>query len=203
MANDDQIEARGGLWPVALPFGNYQKTLYRLTTSATADVFIGQPMDLDNLGRVVPAGVADNAPVLGPVVGFVDTDKAGLPTSITDLDQAAYLPANKDAYCIIADDPNQVFLIQEDTGSTALAETNIGNTLNMVPRTSSGSTVTGRSTFEADRSTVAADTGGQLTISGLYDIMNSDGTKNAFGNYSKLRVRINHHRLANQPGVSI
>ena len=203
MANDDSINARGGLLPVQYPYGNYRRTLYRLTTSATAEVFIGQPMDLDAAGRVVPAGVADNSPILGPALGFVDTNKAGLPSAMTDLNEAGNLPANTDAFVVVADDPNQLFMIQEDTGGSALAETNIGNTLNTVPRTSSGSTVTGYSTFEADRSTVAADTGGQLKVVGLVDVMNSDGTANEFGNFGKLLVKVNHHRLGNQPGVAI
>ena len=124
-------------------------------------------------------------------------------TNLTDLNQAGHLDGNTDAYCLIADDPNQVFMIQEDTGGSALTESSIGNTLNMVPRSSSGNTTTGVSTFEADRSTVAGDTGGQLSIIGLVDFMNEDGSANDFGNYGKLLVRINHHRLANQPGVAI
>lgn len=204
MANDDWVTARGGLLPVEmLRGGTVRGHYYQLTTSASADVFLGQPMDLDANGRVVPAGITDNSPVLGPVIGFSDTDKAGLPTNLTSLSKAGHLESDKDAYCFIADDPNQEFVIQEDTGGSALEQGDIGNTLNMVPRSSSGSTVTGWSTFEADRSSVASDTGGQLRLLGLYDYMNSDGTQPDFGNYAKLRVRINHHRLAQQPGVAI
>lgn len=203
MANDDEINIRGGLAPIQRPYGGIRLTAYQLTTSATAAVYTGQPMDLDANGRVVPCGTADNANILGPVVAFLDTDKAGLPSGVTSLTNEGFLPANTDAYCLIADDPNQLFMIQEDTGGSALTQSNIGNTANVVPRTSSGSTITGRSTFELDRSTVAADTGGQLNIVGLVDIMNSDGTDNDFGNYGKILVKINHHRLANQPGVAI
>jgi len=203
MANDDYIAARGGLLPLNFSpgGGTFRRTLYRLTTSATAAVYIGQPMDLDANGRVVPAGIADNSPVLGPVVGFMDTNKSGLPSNLTSLSQEGYLDGNVDAYCVIADDPNQIFVIQEDTGGTALAEGDIGDTIDMVPRTSSGSSVTGKSTFEADASTVAGDTGGQLRVLGLADYMNNDGTSNAWGDYAKLMVKINHHRLGGQPGV--
>ena len=203
MANDDNITARGGLLPVQYPYGNYRRTLYKLTTSASADVFIGQPMDLDANGQVVPAGVGNATSLIGSVVGFVDTDKAGLPSSMTSLDQGGYLPANKDAYCIVADDPDQLFQIQEDTGGTALTASAVGNTLNLVPRTSSGSTLTGYSTFEADRSSVVATDSGQLQVIGLVDLMNQDGTKNGFGNYGKLLVRVNWHRYSGRVNQAI
>lgn len=196
MANDDNIAARGGLLPVNFPYGNFRRTLYKLTTSATAAVFIGQPMDLDTNGQVAPAGVTVRSNLVGPVVGFTDTAKAGIPSDMTSLTQGGFLPANKDAYCIIADDPDQLFQIQEDTGGSALTQSAVGNSVGIIPRTSSGSTVTGYSTFEADRSTVVATDSGSLGIVGLVDLMNSDGTANDFGDYAKLLVRINWHRYS-------
>ena len=194
MANDDTIAARGGMLPVQFPVGNYRRTLYKLTTSATAAVFIGQPMDLNATGGVVPASVGDQTYILGPVVGFVDTNKAGIADGQDSLTQGGYLPANKDAFCVIADDPDQLFQIQEDTGGSALAQTNVGNTAAIVPRTSSGNTTTGYSTFELDRSDAAADNSGSLLVIGLVDVMNSDGTSNAFGDKADLLVKIKHHR---------
>ena len=203
MANDDTIAARGGLLPVQYPYGNYRRTLYKLTTSATAAVFIGQPMDLDNNGKVVPAETANATSSIGPVLGFTDTNKAGLPSGMDSLTQGGYLPANKDAYCVVADDPDQLFQIQEDTGGSALTQSSVGNTLNFVPRTSSGNTTTGYSTFEADRSSVVGTDSGQLMIVGLVDVMNSDGTKNGFGNYAKLLVRNNWHRYGGRINQAI
>lgn len=195
MANDDVIAARGGLLPVGFPFGNFKKNLYRLTTSATAAVFIGQPMDLDANGRVVPAGTGDN-PILGPALGFLDTAKAGIPSAMTSLSQGGYLPANTDAYVVVCDDPNQEFMLQEDTGGSVLTEGNIGNNGSFIYRTSSGSTTTGLSTAELDRSTVTTGTAGALRVVGLHDYVNSDGTNNSWGNYAKVRVKIAYHRSA-------
>jgi hypothetical protein len=195
MANDDIVAARGGLLPVGFPFGNYKKNLYRLTTSATAAVFIGQPMDLDSNGRVVPAGTGDN-PILGPALGFLDTNKAGLPSAMTSLSQGGYLPSNTDAYVIVCDDPNQEYMLQEDTGGSALVEGNIGNNGSFIYRTSSGNTTTGYSTAELDRSTVTTGTAGALRVVGLHDYVNSDGTNNGWGNYGKIRVKIAYHRAA-------
>ena len=196
MANDDAISARGGLVPVGYPFENIKKNVYRLTTSATAAVFFGQPMDLDANGRVVPAGMAANSnTILGSVIGFLDTAKAGLPSSMTSLSQGSYLPANTDANIIISDDPDQEYMIQEDTGGSALTESNIGNTALITYRTSSGSTTTGWCTAELDRSTAGTATGNNLVIVGLQDFVNSDGTNNGYGNYAKLRVKLVAPRL--------
>lgn len=196
MANDDAISARGGLVPVNFPFGNIKKNLYRLTTSATASVFFGQPMDLDANGRVVPAGSAVNSnTILGSVIGFLDTNKAGLPSAMTTLSQGSYLPANTDAYIVVSDDPDQEYYIQEDAGGSALTESNIGNTALYTYRTSSGSTTTGWCTAELDRSTVGTGTGNSLVIVGLQDYINSDGTTNSWGNYAKLRVKLVAPRL--------
>lgn len=196
MANDDQITARGGLVPVNFPFGQIKKNVYRLTTSATAAVFLGQPMDLDANGRVVPAGMAaNNGTILGAVIGFLDTNKAGLPSSMTSLSQGSYLPANTDANVIISDDPDQEYFIQEDTGGSALTSVDVGATALITYRTSSGSTLTGWCTAELDRSTIGTGTDNQLVIVGLQDYVNSDGTNNGFGNYAKLRVKLTRPRL--------
>lgn len=202
MANDDAISARGGLLPVNYPYGNFRKTIYKLTTSAVA-VYIGQPMDLDSTGGVVPCGISGTSPLIGSVVGFIDTDKAGLPSGMTSLSQGAYLPALTNAYVVICDDPNQDFMIQEDTGGAALSIASNGCTFFMVPRTSSGNTTTGYSTFELDRSTVTFSSSGQLLLKGLVDYMNSDGTTNDYGNYAKLKVQIFRHRLAPLAGGPI
>jgi len=202
MANDDSIAARGGLLPVQFPFGNYKKGMYKLTSAAVA-TFIGQPMDLDANGGAVPAAITGTSPILGPVVGFLDTNKAGLPSGMTSLSQGSYLPALTDAYVLIADDPDQEFMIQEDTGGSALTAAAVGNLGYFVPRTSSGSTVTGYSTVEFDRSSITATDSAHLLLLGIVDNTNSDGTPNDYGNYATLKVKIYRHRLASKAGGPI
>lgn len=199
MANDDTIRARGGLLPVGFPDGGFKKSYYRLTTSAAAAVFIGQPMAGDANGRVVPLALANSGAVcIGPVVGFLDTDLNALPTAMETLTIGAYLPANTDAYVAICDDPFQDMVCQEDTGGSALAETNIFNNAAMIYRTSSGDTTTGYSTAELDRSSAGTGTGGFLQIKGVLPVMNSDGTRNAPGNFCKWVVRITSHQFGTQ-----
>jgi hypothetical protein len=201
MTNDDEIAARGGLLPVQFPYGNYRKTLYKLTTSAAAAVYIGQPMQM-SAGEVKPADPGDNNAILGPALGFVDSSKAGLSSGVTKTDQGGYLPANTDAYVQICDDPMQLFQMQGDSGGTAMSADDVGERVTFIFRTSSGSTTTGYSTAEVDQSDVAADTGGALQVVGLVDRMNSDGTANDYGNYVKLLVRIVNHNLISDIGQS-
>lgn len=202
MANDDQIAASGGLRPLTQPYGTVKRSYYKLTTSTTIGVWVGQPMDLDGQGQATAISVGTGITVLtvGPVLGFARDSRGqmGLPDAMSVLTQEAYLPANTNAYVCIADDPNQEFIIQEMSSGTGLTTANIGNTTGfMVNRSTSGSTVTGSSHWELDPNTASATTSGCLRIVGLADNMNSDGSYNAVGAYAKWRVRICNHRLTN------
>jgi len=202
MANDDMIRGRGGLLPTSFPDGGFKKSYYRLTTSAAAGVYLGQPMAADANGRVAPLALASSGAVcIGPVVGFLDTDLATLPNAMESLTAGPYLPANTDAFIAICDDPFQDFIVQEDTGGSALAETNIFNNAAMIFRTSSGDTTTGYSTAELDRSSAGTGTGGFLMLKGLLPQMNSDGTRNTYGDYAKWVVRIVRHQFGTQVGA--
>jgi hypothetical protein len=204
MANDDSASARGGLLPVDFPFGNFRRNYYRLTTSAAAAVFIGQPMDLDGNGCVTTALVSTaNSFILGPVVGFAKyiAGKPALPDAMLDITAGPYLPANTDAYVLIADDPNQLFTIQEATGGTALTTANIGSQAHITyERVTSGNTTTGYSYCELNAITAGATNGtsGALTLVKLSDQMNSDGTANGLGDYAKWVVRVSNHRFGGQ-----
>lgn len=203
MANDDTIRARGGLLPVEYPFGAFKKSYYRLLTSAAAGVYIGQPMAADATGNVAPLALANSSAVcIGSVVGFLDTNLEALPSAMETTQAGAYLPANTDAFVAIADDPNQDFVVQEDTGGSALTTADIFSNAAMIYRTSSGDTTTGYSTAELDRSSVGTGTGGFLMLKGVQKVMNSDGTVNAPGNYCKWIVKIISHQYGNlvKPG---
>lgn len=202
MANDDLINARGGLLPVEYPNGNFRKNWYRLTTSASA-VFLGQPMDLDANGQALPAGTGTGATinlVIGPVVGFASdefnpsTAGGNLPQSMLDLTKGASLPASTNAWVLIADDPDQLFMIQANTDAT-MTTANLVDGCTFTYRSSSGNTTTGYSTAEASVLSMAATATGNLQVVGLVPYRNSDATVNAAGNYAKLRVRITTHRL--------
>jgi hypothetical protein len=202
MANDDQVAARGGLRPSMQPYGTIKRSYYKLTTSSTIGVWVGQPMDLDGNGNCTAISVGTGITIftVGPALGFARDSRGqmGLPDEMSLITQAGYLPANVNAYVCIADDPNQEFIIQEMSSGAQLTTANIGNTTGfMVNRSTSGSTVTGSSHWELDPNTASATTVGCIRIVGLADNMNSDGTYNAVGEYAKWRVRISNHRLIN------
>lgn len=208
MANDDQVSVMGGLRPVAQPYGNIKRSYYKLTTSSLA-VYVGQPMDLDTNGQATAAtqGTAGTSYMVGPVIGFSRDSRGqmGLPDAMSLITQGAYLPGNTDAYVCIADDPNQVFIIQEADSGTALTTANIGNIggWGYTTRATSGSNVTGSSWAELIPHMVGTDSNlGTLQIIGLADNMNSDGSFNSLGDYAKWRVRIRLHRF-NQVGGTL
>lgn len=197
MVNDDWINARGGLLPLGYPFGNYKISYYRLTTGAAANnIFIGHPLDGDSNGRVAVLAPGSNNALIGSALGFLDTNLAALPSNMMTTSAQPYLPGNTDAYIAVCDDPNQVFVMQEDTGGTALTVSEVFNTVNWTFRSTSGNTTTGYSTAEIDRSTVSTGTDGALLLLAPTEYMNLDGTRNTPGNYCKWNVKIYNHRLA-------
>lgn len=195
MANDDAVNAAGGLRPLQAPYGNVKKAFYRLTTNATVGVYIGSPMDLDANGRCILATTGSDLQfILGPALGFADTDQAGLPSDMNSLSQAAYLPANKDAYVLIADDPDQEFVIQANTSGLATTA-DVGTTARFDIRVGNGSSTTGSSWAELKTDDIAADSGGSLRIVRWHNNVNADGTVNtSSANYAKLVVKIFRHR---------
>lgn len=203
MANDDYIPGRGGLLPVEFYTGNYRKNYYKVLTSATVGVYIGQPMDVDGNGNAFPAQAnsAGVSFIAGPATGFTDLTKGALPAAMLLLTAGPFLPANTDAYVQIADDPDQVFYIQVGTDSTALGTAGIGGTSTFYFRATSGSNTTGYSTAELSSNLFSTANSGSLQIMGGMDYKNSDGTTNDLAsNYAKVRVRIQAHRFGGRAG---
>ncbi len=180
-----------GLTPFTQPLGGMRLNLYRACSSN--DIFKYAPVQLNSDGQVIEALKADLNAYLGVAVGFIDNNQAGFGTN---LETDPYLKANKDAFVIVCDDPNQLYIAQADTGGGNLTDSNIGNSINPVwlqgVSTSSGSTVTGISIMELDASEAAADTGGNLIIVGkLNSVDNADGA------WCKYIVRIAASQLQN------
>lgn len=196
MANDDFPR---GLFPINLDIPS-QVHYYR--ASSGTDIYIGDPVYLAPTGYVtIGSAVCAGVPYLGSAVGFLDTDKAGLPSDDPFLDVSDLAPKTGgrkagDVWIAVADDPNQMFLIQEDTGGTALALADVGNSIDLIRRTTVGNTETGWANIELDASTTATTTSGGFQILGLADTVNLDGSNNAVGDYAKWVVKIYHHQRA-------
>jgi hypothetical protein len=183
MAND---KVRGGLIPLQLKKDGVH--VYKCSTGL--DIYIGAVVALSADGIVVQGDAVTNTEdtsLLGVAVGFL-VDNAAPLTTKPFLDVSEYTLDN--AYVMVADDPDQEYVIEEDTGSTALTQSGAGNAYYGAYDAASGNTTTGWSTLRLDRST------GTTTTSGVFIAwrpsygINSDGTPNAVGNYCKWIVTI-------------
>ena len=206
MANDNVPR---GLYP--LNFNIQQAHVYRV--SSAADIFLYMPVSIGATGFVARAEITtQNTVILGAAVGFAGTRKSGLATNDPFLDVSDLTPPTPssdtgDRYVLVADDPNQEYLIQEDTGGTALALADIGMSADLVYRgavesTPTGDVDSGWVRMELDASTVAATTGGAVTVLRLHDAINADGTENAVGDFAKWVVRITHHQKTGLQAVA-
>lgn len=190
-----------GMRPLGWPGSAIKINYYQANTGQ--NLFLFQPVALNNSGQVqAQAVIADMSGILGSIVGFVDTSKGGLPTDLTDLSQGAFLQSSNNAYVAVADDPDQLFVMEADSGGSVIGSVNsIGNTVHYTFLATTGNTTTGLSNAMLDQSTVALDTGGVLTLVKSYDLINQDGTTNdVTANFSKWVVRINSHQNAHLHG---
>ena len=196
MANDNFPR---GLVPLNWP--SLKTHYYRVDT--TNDIFIGEFVDFAStgfVGNVIAVGSSGTQYALGVAVGFAGPDKSGLATNDPYLDAsdlttlASGLPTG-DRWIEVADDPNQEFVVQADTGATMMGLSAVGETATFIYRATSGNTDTGWANLELDASTNGTSTGALVQILKLHEVMNSDGTRNAAAaNYAKWVVKILHHR---------
>ena len=197
MANDDYAR---GLFPI-----NWPKTpvhFYRVQTAN--DIFLGQPVDFDSTGYVTNALIATSngqQEYLGVAVGFAGPLRKGLATDdpyldASDLTTLATGLESGDRWVVVADDPQQEFILQADTGGTLATLADVGAAGNLIYRSAgSGNTTSGWATLELDASSTAAGTNNCVQLLRLHDAVNLDGTENTAGaNYAKWVVKILNHR---------
>ena len=104
-------------------------------------------------------------------------------------DGTTFREASTERYVFVADDPNLLFEVQEDSVGGALVAGDIGEVADLTGLTS-GSTVTGRSAIEIDSNTSTGSGDGteDVFISRL-----SQRPDNVFGDNAKFLVRLNNH----------
>lgn len=164
------------------PFGAmpYDRTL-RISRynkdNAAARIFIGDFVILEADGSVAVAAAGDA--LLG----------------VAAMGSAA---STAEANFLVYDHPDQLFVVQEDSDSAFMAQTNVGNNADILATT--GDTTTGRSAHELDMSNAAAATA-QLRIVELHPVETSFAT--AAGNQRKVIVRINEHLLAGRGDAGV
>lgn len=188
MANAD---APSGFKPIRMqgsaPFSGGVGRYYRSTGDST-DIFIGDPVDLGGTGDTdgtAPTVVRATAGSGGYVVGVV----VGIENLTSDNLSQKYLPSGDTGYLLVADDPNQEFEIQEDSGGNALTATAIGSNIDFIIGT--GNTTTGMSATEINSDT--CDTTNTLQCRVMRLVNRAD---NELGTNAKWVVKFNLHRYS-------
>jgi len=192
-----------GLTPIrhsnGAPYNGAYTEYYVPSTYATA-LFVGDPVIVTGtantarykgnmpgtLPEVNKASAAGGAYLSGVIVGFNPLDD--------DLTKT-YNAASTERIVFVADDPDLVFEIQEDSAGTALAATSVSANADLV-FTHAGSTFTGKSGVEIDRSTIATTDTLQLKVRRLVNRVD-----NVIGDSAKWEVTINLHTQRYLTGV--
>lgn len=188
MANAD---APFGLRPVrylsGAPYNGAANTYFIPASDATA-AYIGSLVRLAGGGdangiATVTSNVASGNPVVGVVVAVAPETP----------DSTTWRAASTARYVMVADDPNLLFEVQEDSDAGALAATAAGGTCALIGFTS-GSATTGLSAIELDSSGLSetSDTDDDVRIIGL--VQRAD---NAVGANANWLVRLNVHQYVN------
>jgi hypothetical protein len=167
-----------GAIPVNMPYGNVRCRRYTVAVANATDIFIGDPVLLINTGTVIRATGGAGNYLCGFVLGCFDTTGAPL----------GYLPTITAGYVLVADDPEQQFILQEDGVTTPLALEDVGEGVDLIIGT--GSTFRNRSGTMIDSNTVGTGVTTQLRILAKQERVNND-----LGAYCKWIVKINCHQL--------
>ena len=190
MANADTPR---GLWPVRHRNGapyNGAATRYYVPSSDGTALYLGDPVilagsaDADGVASVTKATAGSGGYMIGPVVAVEPVTH----------ESTIYREADVARYVWVADDPDLIFEIQEDSTGGALAAANVGQNADWAAGT--GSTATGYSGAELDSSTANTTNTLQLRILGL-----APKPDNSIGTNANWLVSINLHSLRNLTGI--
>ena len=190
MANSDRPR---GATPVRYLGGapyNGAGNLYAVDAANATAIFPGDFIVREADGNVAPYTGTGGGVLLGVCMG-AGVDKQTF-SNLDDLSQR-YLAASTAGFVLVADDPSIVFEIQEDDAGTALTSAAGGANCDVLA--TAGSTTTGQSAHEIDRSTVAA------TIAQLRLLRLVDREDNEYGDSATWEVLINEHAYTTTAGV--
>jgi hypothetical protein len=175
---------------------NGAANIYYVPSSVASNIFIGDPVtyltnsaDSSGIPGVTLATAGSSNNVLGAMVGIVN---GGEPIIGINQTTPIYHVASTAAYILVADDPDLLYMIQENG---AMAQGAPGRNVNLV--SGSGSTITGFSGWQLNSSTLNTTNTLQMkVIRGLEQPDNTIGSTNA-----KWLCRINLNALTSTTGV--
>lgn len=180
--------------------GASQVHLYNVPSTLATAVFIGDPVipngsaDAYGVPSLALATAGSTNYLVGAVVAVVNGPAVGANATVPiTRDSTTYRAASVNGYVLVADDPNQLFAIQEDSVGGAIAVTDIWANFSLVSGT--GNTTSGLSGWMLD-SSVHNTTTLQMRLLGLLR-----APDNAVGTYARWVCRINQHSLWNTTGL--
>ena len=193
MAN---IDAAFGLRPIAkvgsAPGGTTGTTKYSIADNQGTAIFTGDPVKYKSDGTVEVATAGDAS--CGVFMGCFYTDPTTSKPTFRNHFPASLSPG--DAIAFVADDPDQLFIAQQDSDGSNLVAADLNLNADLVFGT--GSTTTGMSGVEIDSSTKNTTAALQVRLIDFYDTPSNDAT----ANNSVLVVKINNHQLGSHTGTA-
>jgi len=189
MANTQGINY--GARPLTAP-GMPPKLLWLRANTAQA-IYRGQFVQINNSGQIAVIGTAAGLSAIGVAWEFLDSTGAGLPSGMTSLSQGAFLPSSADALVGYTYDPQQLYVMEENTGGTAISILSAGLGCGFTYIATTGNTNTGLANTVIPNGSVGAGTDNLLQLMALQNITNQDGTANGAGASAKWIVRIARH----------
>ena len=190
------IDAAFGMRPVAkvgsAPGGTTGTTKYSIGDNQTTAIFTGDPVKPKADGTIEVATASDA--LLGVFMGCFYTDPTTKKPTFRNHFPASLSPG--DAIAFIADDPDQLFIAQQDSDSSNLVAADLNLNANLV--FGAGNTTTGNSGVEIDSSTGATTATHQVKLIDFYDVPSNDATENN----SILVVSINNHKMKGHTGTA-
>lgn len=185
------IDAPSGLKPVRYRDGapyNGARGRYWIASGEAYNLFIGDVVALSGSGSAdgIPgivrsaagAGSSAGDGPLGVVVGFENLTSDNL--------SRTFRPSGTAGYVLVADSPNLLYEVQEDSDGGALTVDSIGLNANIIVGT--GNTAFGTSAVELDSNTAAVTATLDLRILGLVQ-----NPQNEIGTNAKWLVALNNH----------
>ncbi len=193
MAN---IDAAFGLRPIAkvgsAPGGTTGTTKYSIADNQGTAIFTGDPVKYKNDGTVEVATAGDAS--CGVFMGCFYTDPTTSKPTFRNHFPASLSPG--DAIAFVADDPDQLFIAQQDSDGSNLVAADLNLNADLV--FGAGSTTTGLSGVEIDSSSKNTTATLQVRLIDFYDVPSNDAT----ADNSILVVKINNHQLGSHTGTA-
>lgn len=174
---------------------NGAANIYYVPAAVASNIFIGDPVtwltnaaDANGIPSVTLATAGSSNNVLGAMVGIVN---GGEPIVSVVQNSPVYHVASTAAYILVADDPDLLYMVQENGSMVQGAP---GRNVNLV--SGSGSTTTGYSGWQLNSSTLNTTNTLQMKIMRLLE-----QADNAVGTNAKWLTRINLNALTSTTGV--